>query len=154
MRTVEAPIWTPHVKRIVRDLGVPSRSQIGEGLCRRCCPGTYQRSNPRGLRGWHVRKERAAKDRNCLYDRPSRQVGGPSFFFLSRAGALAPAGYERATKVARSAKLRPAPKAQGRGGPTVNRRAQRVRQGWRVSATGGLFLTDREHDGTLVRKRR
>ena len=79
--------------------------------------------------------------------------GDPSFFFLSRAGALAPVGYERATKVARSAKLGPAPKAQGRGA-TVNRRAQRVRQGWRVSATGGLSLTDREHDGTLVRKRR
>ena len=39
------------------DLGVPSRSQIGEGLCRRCCSGTYQRTNTRGLRGWHVRKE-------------------------------------------------------------------------------------------------
>jgi hypothetical protein len=43
------------------DLGVPSRSQIGEGLCRRCCSGTYQRSNTRGLRGWHARKERQRK---------------------------------------------------------------------------------------------
>src|SRR5262249_27148519 len=43
------------------DLGVPSRSQIGEGLCRRCCSGTYQRPNTRGLWGWHARKERQRK---------------------------------------------------------------------------------------------
>jgi hypothetical protein len=37
---------------------------IGEGLCRHCCSGTYQRSNPRGLRGWHKVADCAAVARS------------------------------------------------------------------------------------------
>src|SRR5262249_35899510 len=61
---------------------------------------------------------------------------GPPLFSFFLLGRRVSGGHwsERATKVAGLDKAPPAPKAQGAGGPTVNRRAQ-VSQGWRVSAT-------------------
>src|SRR5215510_5474030 len=53
VRTTEATKYSARVKRIAGVLGVPSRSDLGEGQCR----------PPRGRRGRHVRTEWSVKAR-------------------------------------------------------------------------------------------
>ena len=64
MRTSEATKWSSHAKRIVGILGVPSQCYLGEGHVGIEVLDRDDVRTPRGLRGPHVRKERAAKARN------------------------------------------------------------------------------------------
>src|SRR5262249_48626112 len=87
-----------------------------------------------------------------LYDRPLVKGGRPLFFFLSDSAlALADLSARAKSRAQQSSAWRRRRKGGGANGEPA--RAP-VGQGWRVSATGGLSLTDRKHDGTLVRKRR
>src|SRR5262244_1556533 len=63
VRTTEATKYSARVKRIAGVLGVPSRSDHGEGQCRHPCAGTYGCRTPRGRRGRHVRTEWSVKAR-------------------------------------------------------------------------------------------
>jgi hypothetical protein len=60
----EAPKYVPRAKRIAGELGVPSRSDLGEGHVGIEVLDRSDDRTPRGQRGRHVRKEWAAKARN------------------------------------------------------------------------------------------
>src|SRR3954464_3384738 len=57
MGTSEASKSEPRVKRIAGVLGVPSRSDLGEGRVGIATLDTCDARTPRGQRGWHVRTE-------------------------------------------------------------------------------------------------
>ena len=64
MVNLEAPKYVPRVKRIAGILGVPSRSELGEGHVGIGELDHNDDRTPRGHRERHVRKEWSAKARN------------------------------------------------------------------------------------------
>jgi hypothetical protein len=64
MRTVEAPKCTPRVKRIAGIWECRADQISAKAYVDMAALELIHVRTPRGLRGWHVRKELTAKDRN------------------------------------------------------------------------------------------